>query len=156
MKILALDLSIKCPGWCVADDDIYISSGYREHKVKGLSVYERIEANLELIAGLVRENDIKAVWAENTMPSGRGLTSQMLIEQAGIVKYWCRVRGLPFYAFEITDIKKYVSGKGNAGKPEMLVAVRALGYDVAQNDEVDAIAVWLTGLGKAYSFVANE
>ena len=140
----------------MADDDVYISSGYRSQKGQGMTIYQRIEANLALITSLVKENDIKVVWAENTMPSGRGKTSQMLIEQAGIIKYWCRVRGIPFYAFEITDIKKHVSGKGNAGKPEMLVAVRALGYDVNQNDEVDAISVWLTGMGKAYSFVANE
>lgn len=157
MKILSLDLSINCPGWCVADDDVYIASGYREHKVKGLSVYERIEANLELARGLVRDYGIGVVWMEDTAPSARGKTSQMLVEQAGIFKYWFRYRGLPVYTFSISDIKKSVSGVGNADKGLMLSAVQARGFlQVLQNDEVDAIAIWLCGLGKDISFVANQ
>ena len=156
MRILALDLSIRCPGWCVADDDQYLASGYQEND-KRATVYSRIEKNISLIKDLVTKYQIKAVWMEDTMPSGRGKTSQMLLEQSGIVKYWCKYRKIPVYCFSISDIKKSISGNGNAGKPEMLVAVQARGYtNITQNDEVDAIATWLCGLEKPFAEVANE
>jgi Holliday junction resolvasome RuvABC endonuclease subunit len=161
MKILALDLSITCPGWCVADDDVYISSGYREHKVKGLSVYERIEANLELIAGLVRENDIGAVWMEDIASSPNKAKKRsvavMLTEQMGIVKFWCRYRNIPVFTFPITSIKKHITGKGNADKDEMITGVQGLGYPhVIQNDEADAVSIWLYGMSQEIIYCVNE
>lgn len=157
MRILALDLSINCPGWCVADDGRYIASGYREQEDKRASVYTRIERNLDFIKQLVTKYKIQAVWMEDTMPTGRGKTSQMLIEQAGIVKYWCRYRKIPVYCFSISDIKKTITNNGNASKQEMLEGIHKLGYtSINQNDEVDAIAVWITGLGKTIGFVSNE
>lgn len=156
MRILSLDLSINCPGYCVADDDQYITSGYQEQKDKRASVYSRIEKNLELINTLVTKYQIKTVWMEDTSPSGHGKIGQMLIEQAGIVKYWCRYRQIPVHTFSISDIKKHNTGKGNADKAEMIAAIQSKGYpSVNQNDEADAIAIWLCGLDKPFAEVAN-
>ena len=149
MKTLSLDLSINCPGWCVSDGDQYITSGFTPQVNTKLGVYKRIEANIKLLARLIDQYDIKIVYMEDTAPSGRGKTSKMLTEQAGIVKYWCFERNIPVGAISITDIKKTVSGKGNATKEEMIAAVQAKGYpSVDQNDEADAIATWLTSLDK--------
>lgn len=156
VHVLALDLSINCPGYCVGYDDRYVISGYAEQKDKRATIYSRIEKNLELIGSLVSKYQIEAVWMEDTMPSGRGKTSQMLIEQAGIVKYWCRYRKIPVSTFPITDIKKTVSGKGNADKDEMIQTVQSLGYShITQNDEADAVAIWLTGLSCEYVVTVN-
>ena len=38
-------------------------------------------------------------------------------------------------------IKRHVTGKGNAGKSEMVSAVRARGYLVTDDNEADALAV---------------
>ena len=38
-------------------------------------------------------------------------------------------------------IKRHVTGKGNAGKTEMVSAMRARGYVVADDNEADALAV---------------
>ena len=38
-------------------------------------------------------------------------------------------------------IKRHVTGKGNAGKSEMVSGVRARGYLVADDNEADALAV---------------
>lgn len=140
----------------MTDDDQYITSGYQEQKDKRASVYSRIEANLKLIDTLVSKHQVKTVWMEDTAPSGRGRTSQMLIEQAGIVKYWCRYRKIPVYCFGISDIKKHNTGKGNADKAEMIAAIQSKGYpNVHQNDEADAIAIWLCGLDKPFVEMAN-
>lgn len=156
MKILSLDLSINCPGWCVANDDQYIASGYQEQENKRATVYSRIEKNLLLINTLVYQNDIEAVWMEDTAPSGRGRTSQMLTEQMGIVKYWCKERNIPVFTFSITAIKKHCTGKGTADKAEMIAAIQSKGYPhVYQNDEADAVAIWLCGLDQPFAEVAN-
>ena len=149
MRTLSLDLSINCPGWCVSDEDLYIASGYQPQDKKLKGIYERIRANIKLISDLVDQYSIKQVYMEDTAPSGRGKTSKMLTEQAGIVKFWFHVRDIPVGAISITDIKKTVSGKGNATKEEMIAAVQSAGYpQVDQNDEADAIATWLTSLDK--------
>jgi len=67
-------------------------------------------------------------------------------ERAGL---WWRVYNVVHDAFTIpvavvgpTSLKKYATGNGNAGKPEMLAAaIRRLGYDGHQADCVDAL--WL-------------
>jgi Holliday junction resolvasome RuvABC endonuclease subunit len=41
----------------------------------------------------------------------------------------------------VGTIKRHVTGKGNAGKSEMVSAVRARGYPVADDNEADALAV---------------
>lgn len=42
-----------------------------------------------------------------------------------------------------TSVKKFVAGHGFAKKNDMLAAIRARGYEVADHDEADAIAVRL-------------
>jgi Holliday junction resolvasome RuvABC endonuclease subunit len=44
------------------------------------------------------------------------------------------------------EVKKAVTGKGNAGKSEVMAAVRALGYDVDNADQADAVAILLTSV----------
>jgi Holliday junction resolvasome RuvABC endonuclease subunit len=44
------------------------------------------------------------------------------------------------------EVKKAVTGKGNAGKSEVMAAVRALGHDVANPDQADAVAILLTSI----------
>lgn len=155
MRILALDLSINCPGWCVGDDGRYIASGYQEQEDKRASIYTRIERNLEFIKGLIAKYEIEAVWLEEIAFSARS-SGQMLTEQQGIIKYWCRDREIPVFSFSITAIKKFITGDGNAKKPEMIAAVQGLGYsNVYQNDEADAIAIWLYGLSLDVIFASN-
>lgn len=155
MRVLSLDLSINCPGYCVSDGDSYIASGYLEQEDKRASVYSRIEKNLEHLASLISKYEIKAVWMEEIAPSSKGASSQMLIEQQGIVKYWCRYRGIPVSSFGITAVKKFMTGSGVAKKPEMIAAVQGLGYCVDQNDEADAISCWLYGLSQEATFPSN-
>ena len=38
-------------------------------------------------------------------------------------------------------IKKHATGKGNAGKAEIIAAMRALGHPVTDDNEADALAI---------------
>lgn len=52
---------------------------------------------------------------------------------------WCERHGVPYQGVPVGTIKKYATGKGNAGKPEMIDAARVLGYHPADDNEADAI-----------------
>lgn len=54
---------------------------------------------------------------------------------------WCEHRDLPYEGVPVGTIKRYVTGKGNANKQAVTVAVRALGYRPEDDNEADAIAL---------------
>ena len=54
---------------------------------------------------------------------------------------WCEHHQIPYSGVPVGTIKKHATGKGNAGKDEMLVAMRALGYSPVDDNEADALAL---------------
>ena len=56
---------------------------------------------------------------------------------------WCEGDGIPYCGIPVGTIKRAATGKGNAGKAEMIAAVRAAGYDPADDNEADALAIAL-------------
>ena len=54
---------------------------------------------------------------------------------------WCEHQKIPYQGVPVGTIKRHVTGKGNACKSEMVSAVRARGYPVADDNEADALAV---------------
>lgn len=61
-------------------------------------------------------------------------------EMQGVVKLWCEEHGIDYRAYSPSEIKKHATGKGNAGKEEMLEAARARWPDrvFKWHDEADA------------------
>jgi hypothetical protein len=55
---------------------------------------------------------------------------------------WCEDQGISDYeGISVQAIKIHATGKGNAGKPAMVAAVRAMGYEPADDNEADALAL---------------
>ena len=54
---------------------------------------------------------------------------------------WCELRGIPYRGVPVGTIKKHATGKGNAGKPEMIAAAKARGLSPADDNEADALAL---------------
>lgn len=152
MRVLALDLSINCPGWCIGDGDEYVKSGYFEQINKRAGVYTRIKFNVEFISRLVDKYKIESIWLEditdikNHGAANNRAVSKMLCEQQGVVKFWAHVRSIPVSIFSVTELKKFLTGKGTADKKDIVSAIQQRGYDVVNDDEADAINVWLYGL----------
>jgi Holliday junction resolvasome RuvABC endonuclease subunit len=46
----------------------------------------------------------------------------------------------------VGTIKRYATGKGNASKNEVIAAMRARGFEPADDNEADAIAILLWAL----------
>lgn len=52
---------------------------------------------------------------------------------------WCEERGIPYQGVPVGTIKKAATGKGNADKAAMIGAAKALGYNVEDDNQADAI-----------------
>jgi hypothetical protein len=56
---------------------------------------------------------------------------------------WCEERRIPYAGAPVGTIKRHIAGKGNADKATVIAAVRARGFDPADDNEADAIAILL-------------
>jgi len=66
---------------------------------------------------------------------------------------WCEHHQVPYQGVPVGTIKKHATGKGNAGKDEVIAAIRARGYTPIDDNAADALALlhWAiaqTGLGQ--------
>lgn len=54
---------------------------------------------------------------------------------------WCEHHGIPYSSATVGAIKRHATGKGNADKAAVIAAMRALGFDPADDNEADALAL---------------
>jgi hypothetical protein len=54
---------------------------------------------------------------------------------------WCERRRIPYQGVPVGTIKRHITGRGNASKDEVIAAVRALGFNPADDNEADALAI---------------
>jgi Holliday junction resolvasome RuvABC endonuclease subunit len=58
----------------------------------------------------------------------------------------CEEMQIKCSGFSVGTIKKFMTGKGNATKEEMIMAARSRGFDPQTHDEADALAILLLAL----------
>ena len=56
---------------------------------------------------------------------------------------WGELRGVPYEGVPVGTIKRHATGKGNAPKQAMIDAARKRGFNPADDNEADAIAILL-------------
>jgi crossover junction endodeoxyribonuclease RuvC len=54
---------------------------------------------------------------------------------------WCEHHQIPYQGVPVGTIKRHATGKGNAGKAEVMDAMRALGHPVTDDNEADALSL---------------
>lgn len=65
---------------------------------------------------------------------------------AGIAEMLADQRGIRWRAVaQPAAVKKHWTGRGNAKKPDMIVACRQRGWEVKDDNEADALAIWDLG-----------
>ncbi len=62
----------------------------------------------------------------------------------GQLSAWCEQRQIPYAGVPVGTIKRFITGKGNASKDDVVAAVHALGHRPHDDNEADAIALLLT------------
>ena len=59
---------------------------------------------------------------------------------------WCEAKGIAYQGVPVGTIKRFATGKGNADKQAMIAAMRERGFEPADDNEADAIAILLWAL----------
>jgi Holliday junction resolvasome RuvABC endonuclease subunit len=54
---------------------------------------------------------------------------------------WCEEHKIPYQGIPVTTIKKFISGRGNASKEEVINKITSRGYLPQDDNEADAIAL---------------
>lgn len=54
---------------------------------------------------------------------------------------WCEENSIPYSSVSVGTIKKFATGKGNASKEEMIDAAKRKGFNPADDNEADALAL---------------
>jgi len=143
LQILAIDPA-SILGWALSNEE-YGTWDLRTRKDESIGMkLLRLESKLNEIYELKRPDII-------AYERAAGMHKLSIIHQAkliGIIERWCEKKGVQYRAFSATEIKKFATGKGNAGKPKMIEAAKTkLGY--AGNDDNEADALWILNLCKS-------
>jgi Holliday junction resolvasome RuvABC endonuclease subunit len=140
--ILALDLGQKT-GWAVRNADRAIASGTVEFKPGrfegGGMVFLRFRAWLQEVDETA--GGVGAVYFEEVR-SHRGVAAAHAY--GGFLAHltaWAEANKIPYAGVPVGTIKRHATGNGNANKEAVIAAVRALGFDPADDNEADALAL---------------
>jgi len=62
---------------------------------------------------------------------------------------FCEERGIPYRGIPVGTVKRHATGRGNAPKGEVIAAMRRRGFDPADDNEADALALLFCALEEA-------
>lgn len=147
MNILSLDLGTDT-GWALSPGAGAIVSGTWRNKGRnaryegGGMRYLRFRQQLEELHAAA---PIGAVYFEEVRRHRGTDAAHVYGGMLATLTAWCeaQVPKIPYEGVPVGEIKKHLTGKGNADKPAMIAAVQALGYDTTDDNEADAIALAL-------------
>lgn len=141
MNLLAIDPSLSC--WGIAIPGAVTS--WKPHS-RGV---ERLDGATRHLERLVATHEPALVVLEGYSYASAQKAHQ-IGEMGGVLRLHLHRLGMPFIEVPPSSLKKWATGRGNAGKEEVLAeAIRRLGYDGHSNDEADAL--WLLHMaGSAY------
>jgi crossover junction endodeoxyribonuclease RuvC len=138
MNIVALDLSLTATGFACSDG----RSGVLEPKK--LSGMERLAWILDRIVDLTIDADVIVIEAyQGFSYASKGTTSQDLAGLGTLVRFTLFELHRATVDIAPASLKKFATGKGNAKKPDMLMAaVKQLDWNGSTNDNViDALSL---------------
>ena len=144
MNVIAFDLSLTATGFA------FTRGGGRSNGVMNGGKLRGAE-RLSVLTGRYLDILTAFPWDLILIESGvvRSNAAFALGELHGCFKMELFERGLTPTLIAPASVKKYATGKGNAGKPEMLTAaIRRLDYQGHDDNEVDAL--WMLAMGMDY------
>ena len=133
--ILALDLSLTGTGWCLNGD-----GGVLRSRLRG---WDRIAEITQ--AMFAKTFGVDVVVIEGYAYGAKGQAVYQLAELGGIVRFWLYNHHLTTIEVNPTTLKMFATGKGNAGKPQMLLAAQHrfhLPKHIYDDNIVDAYLLW--------------
>lgn len=140
--LLALDLG-QNTGWALRSADGQITSGtseFRPGRFQGAGMaFLRFKHWLD---ELNRPADpITAVFFEEVRAHRGTIAAHVYGGFLAHLSAWCEHYEIPYEGVPVAVIKRHATGKGNAGKEQMIEAVRRLGFAPTDDNEADALAL---------------
>lgn len=129
MNIVGLDLSLTATGWAASD-----------HGTITTSPRDELGARLEVIRSTIHDltNGSHLVVIED-LPSHVKHGGPQLGMVHGIVRHWFWAHHVPVVLIPPASLKTYATGKGNASKPDIRMAIyQRYGLDIPDDNAADA------------------
>lgn len=146
-RVIGLDLSLTSTGVATSEAG---QPGIATNLLscKALRGVERLywirEKVMELVTGPPTQTTLVAM--EGYSFGSRNSQAHSLGELGGVIRLACASRGIPILLVPPGTLKKFVTGKGNATKPEMAVGLyKRWGIEKPDDNEADAAALALYG-----------
>jgi Holliday junction resolvasome RuvABC endonuclease subunit len=145
--VLALDLGTTT-GWALRAASGLITSGtvsFRPSRYDGGGMrYVRFRAWLDQLAA--DAGPISAIHFEEVRRHIGTDAAHLYGGFLATLTACCEQRGVAYQGVPVGTIKRHVTGKGNADKAAVIAAIRARGFDPADDNEADALAIllWVT------------
>lgn len=136
--ILALDFG-STTGWAIGPESGTWDIKPRRGESPGMR-YIRLRGELNAILRAYPE--LKLVAYEQAHHRG-GAATEYAVGCATHLQSWCAEHGIEHTTVHSATIKKFITGGGKASKDEVIAAVREKGYRPRDDNEADAIAMWL-------------
>lgn len=137
MNILALDCATKT-GWALSAGELKQTGvqafDLRRGESPGMQ-FLRFRAWLNEVFKLANKIDVVAYEAAHHRG---GAATQLCVGMVTDVLAWAADIGAETMPVHTGTLKKFATGKGNAGKPEMIQAAKDRGYDPEDDNEADA------------------
>ncbi|CAM4201467.1 hypothetical protein [Palleronia rufa] len=140
--ILALDLGTTT-GWALRGFDGLVTTGTASFKPGrydgGGMRYLRFTnwlTELDRLSG-----PVGTIWFEEVRRQAGTDAAHVYGGLMASLTSWAELRGIPYEGVPVGTIKRHAIGKGNAPKQAMIDAARARGFNPADDNEADAIAI---------------
>jgi hypothetical protein len=137
-SILALDLGTKT-GWALYSEGEVISSTFDMVPRNGEGVGIRfLRFRREFLNNF---KNVREVYFEEVRRHEGTHAAHIYGGLWATLCAWCEENTIPYHGLEVAQIKKHVTGKGNANKAQMVAAMRERGYKPIDDNEADALAI---------------
>lgn len=141
MSILALDLGTNCGFALLHPTGLTVNGTWplKSKRMESLGMrYVRFRDHLNAMRV---NNGVSQVYFEEVRRHMGVDAAHMYGGYLAHLQAWCDEHGIPWQGVPVGEIKKFWTGKGNASKDEMIAEARRRGYDPADDNEADAIAI---------------
>ena len=141
MKILALDISLNT-GWACGDADniVFGTRTFHSHSHDLAVLGRRFRA---WICDMIREHQPNAIVIEQGFYKNGKPTTMLLWGMIWEAHRAAELRNIPRQEYSPRTLKKFITGSGNAKKPEVVEAIKNRGHNVKNDHEADAISLLL-------------
>ena len=148
MPVLGFDPSLTSSGYAYRDSETHevVSGIVKTGQLRGV---ERLLLIRESLRDLCLTNNPSMIVYEGYSMGSHSGRNFDIGELGGVLKMFAHTQGFPLLLVPPTVLKKYITGKGNASKEEVVLKLyKKFGFEATQNDKADAIGLFL--FGEAY------